>query len=257
MTSARRYFEALKSNWNGLAKEDPLWAVLSHPDKRGTWNETEFFATGRAEIEEALGLVQRLGIRVQLGAALDFGCGPGRLSQALAAHFDTVSGIDISEQMIELARQYDRDKRCRFQVWDRGDLRCFTDESFDFVYTNLVLQHVRPQRSAQYLREFSRVLRPNGIVVFQLPSEIRPTLKGRVMRLLNTPMLLPIWNRYRRVRHGMSSHMEMHGIPEPEVRRIVTEAGLVVSHVRESPIPIDHWISRQYVCQKPDPAARE
>ena len=37
-------------------------------------------------------------------SALDFGCGIGRLSQALAEHFDQVYGVDISPKMIELAR---------------------------------------------------------------------------------------------------------------------------------------------------------
>ncbi len=47
--------------------------------------------------------------------ALDFGCGVGRLTQALARHFNIVDGVDIAPSMIELANQFNRSGgRCRY-----------------------------------------------------------------------------------------------------------------------------------------------
>ena len=43
--------------------------------------------------------------------ALDFGCGAGRLSRALAAHFEHVVGVDVSASMIETARALNRRRR--------------------------------------------------------------------------------------------------------------------------------------------------
>jgi len=47
----------------------------------------------------------------------------------------------------------------------------FEDASFDFVLTLIVLQHMRQDYSAAYLREFLRLLRPGGIMFFQIPIE--------------------------------------------------------------------------------------
>lgn len=52
--------------------------------------------------------VRSLNIDCPRKHALDFGCGVGRLTQALAAHFDEVTGVDISPSMIKLAKKYSR-----------------------------------------------------------------------------------------------------------------------------------------------------
>lgn len=53
---------------------------------------------------------------------------------------------------------------------DRGR---FVDGSFDLVYSNIVLQHVPDRRAIEsYIAEFCRIVRPGGLVAFQLPSHI-------------------------------------------------------------------------------------
>jgi SAM-dependent methyltransferase len=51
------------------------------------------------------------------------------------------------------------------------DLRLFPDNSFDLVYSNIVLQHMEPRYSESYIGEFIRVLKPGGMTYFQLPAE--------------------------------------------------------------------------------------
>lgn len=47
--------------------------------------------------------------------ALDFGCGMGRLTQALTKYFEEVYGIDIAPSMIKLTEKYNRyDNKCKF-----------------------------------------------------------------------------------------------------------------------------------------------
>src|SRR6202035_2479615 len=78
-------------------------------------------------------------------SALDFGCGIGRLSQALADHFDQVHGVDISPKMIELARQHNRKgAHCEYLCNPAGDLRRFADGSIDMIYSWITLPHMRP-----------------------------------------------------------------------------------------------------------------
>ena len=92
-----------------LRADGPPRAILTEPDKRhGGWDVEEFFASGRAEVDEAIGRLGALGLRPRRGRALDFGCGVGRLTQALAWHFDECVGVDIAPSMVEHARRYNR-----------------------------------------------------------------------------------------------------------------------------------------------------
>jgi hypothetical protein len=80
--------EALESSrrlWDAHAQSDPLWAILSDPAEHGgKWNVQRFFQTGVAEIATLLYELARLGVVVKPDRAHDFGCGIGRLAQALA-----------------------------------------------------------------------------------------------------------------------------------------------------------------------------
>src|SRR6266700_763326 len=93
----------LTERWDRAGRTDPFWAVLSWRGKRGNrWLSDEFFETGIQEIALVMAHADRLGLDGH-ERALDFGCGPGRLTQALTRYFDEVDGVDISPSMIELA----------------------------------------------------------------------------------------------------------------------------------------------------------
>jgi SAM-dependent methyltransferase len=163
---------ALKRHWERLGRRDPFWAVLTDPSKRGGgWDREEFFRGGAKEIAAALWRAEQLGLRLSRRRALDFGCGVGRITQALADHFERCDGVDISTSMLEAARLHNRHPgRCTYHLNTAPDLRLFDAASFSFVYSTLVLQHMEPQYSQAYIRELLRVLAPGGLLVFQLPS---------------------------------------------------------------------------------------
>ncbi|MFC7744192.1 methyltransferase domain-containing protein [Nocardiopsis composta] len=69
-----------------------------------------------------------------------------------------------------------------FHLNEAPDLSAFPDDSFDLVYTDLVLQHLPPELAAGYLREFTRVARPGGAMVLGVPARERATFKGLVFR---------------------------------------------------------------------------
>jgi len=203
----------LRDRWDQAGRSDAFWAVLNHPDKSGNrWVEEEFFETGVAEIQDLIGHLQGLNVAINSDRALDFGCGPGRLTQALASYFREVDGVDISPSMIELAERLNKHRdHCHYHLNVATDLRTFVDSSFDFIYSNITLQHMPRKFAKGYMREFLRVLRPQGVVVFQLPGRRRGT-RSRVMGLIPAP--IRSWYRRLRTRHAAA---EMHGWPREQV----------------------------------------
>src|SRR3954463_8148987 len=100
--------DELARNWDELGKQDPLWAIRTEPDKRGgKWDVAEFFGSGEVHVSELVGRLAELDLPTG-GTALDFGCGGGRLTQALAQHFDEVWGVDIAPSMIDGAERFNR-----------------------------------------------------------------------------------------------------------------------------------------------------
>ncbi len=93
---------------------------------------------------------------------VDLGCGTGRYSEALAAHFGAnLVGIDPSEKMLEQART----KLSRDDVVYRrgfGEALPMADASADMIFMSMVLHHL--EDPDQVARECHRVLRPGGYV---------------------------------------------------------------------------------------------
>jgi 2-polyprenyl-3-methyl-5-hydroxy-6-metoxy-1,4-benzoquinol methylase len=154
----------IRDAFERFARADPMYAALSkRGHDGGRWDPDAFFARGRSEISDVLDYVTSLGLDVPRGAALDFGCAIGRLTQALAGQFEEVVGVDIADSMLAAARSYNQyGSRVEYVLNTGPALNFAADRSFDFVYSNKVLQHIPPEYQAAYITEFVRVLRPGG-----------------------------------------------------------------------------------------------
>jgi len=163
---------SLQRHWHAWGRRDPLWAAVTLAGKEdGRWDEDEFLRSGESEIEDVLARLAALGADVRRGRALDFGCGAGRHTQALARRFARADGVDIAASMLEVARRLGREPGCHYHHNDRPDLSLFTSATFDFVWSILALQHMRPDYAAAYVRELMRVTAPGGALVFQVPTD--------------------------------------------------------------------------------------
>ena len=79
--------------WDRHARHDPLRAILSDPTKTWRrWDLRSFLETGKREVSLLMYQLRALNVEVDSKAALDFGCGVGRLTLPLAAYFDRVVG---------------------------------------------------------------------------------------------------------------------------------------------------------------------
>lgn len=230
-----------------------MWAVLTDSH---TWEEDAFFTLGAEEINAFMALVRALWPQLAMGHALDFGSGVGRLSQALATHFERVHGVDIAPSMVEAARLYNRHgERVRYTLNCHDDLRLFTDSSFDFIYSNITLQHIRPAFAQRYIKEFTRVLRPMGGLAIQIPSHLKE--RHLAKRLLRSALPPRLQDRYRiakyewRARRG-KHEMEMHGLRRPEVERLLRQGGMrILSVVEDKRVTAHHqWASFIYIAAK-------
>jgi SAM-dependent methyltransferase len=239
--------DSLQKHWETFARQDPMWAILTDPEKQNqAWDEDEFYATGVCQIGEMRMWMRWVLPLAKLDKVLDFGCGMGRLTQALAEHAGHVTGVDIAPTMIELARRNNRKTNCEFVCNQRGDLAIFSGASLDFVYTSITLQHIPPQFARVYLAEFFRILKPGGVLCFQLPTEYE-------------------WDRtalHRKFRLGMQQAksaigallgrpvMEMHGYPEPEIRAMCQRGGMSIVALRPTGAGGPGWRGLEYLAVK-------
>jgi SAM-dependent methyltransferase len=224
----------LQRDWDDLAAGDPLWAILSDPARRyGRWDLTDFLESGEREVAALMRKSESLGHPTARGRALDFGCGVGRLTRALGVRFRETVGVDISPTMIDQARRVNADRpNCTFVHNVQPALSIFPDASFDLVYTNIVLQHLPNQSTAErYIGELVRVLAAGGLLVFQIPDVI--PLRHRIQprrRLYHA--LQSVGVRSTRVHRALGLHpIRMIGLPEARAVAVVTSAGGTVLDV--------------------------
>lgn len=165
-------------NWNEFGKTDPLWSILTHRDKKNNlWDKKEFFDTGEALIQGVMQKIKPLYLKLGNENALDFGCGAGRLTNPLGNYFKEVIGVDIAPSMIELARQYQQNKNCTFLLNTEPYLSLFEDKRFDFICSFITLQHMSLMYQLGYLKEFARILKPGGLMIFNIPNGLTPKTK--------------------------------------------------------------------------------
>ena len=233
---------SLQKHWNSLAKDDPLRAILTRPESRKDvpWDAVRFFESGVVEVAAVLRRAEEIRPLVRRGRALDFGCGVGRLTQALASHFDHVCGVDISPAMIERAREYNRaGSRCEYVVNESADLSRFPDGHFDLIYSSITLQHMPTRYAKRYIAEFMRVLDRNGLLLFQLPSRRRGRwgwLRSAALSIAD-PLL-----------HPFAPRVVMRGIPKQDVVELLVQNGGEVLDIAADQSAGPEWESYRYAC---------
>jgi SAM-dependent methyltransferase len=242
MDDDSQVIEKMRADWNARAGEDANYYVAFG---RREQDDEEFFSTATDVLRLLTGELKRLHYR---DAALEIGCGPGRLMRPLSAYFAKIHGVDVSDEMVRLANQRLGGTPNAYAHQTSGsDLSLFPDERFDFVYSYAVFQHI-PSRDVvfQYLREARRVLRTDGILRCQInglpahakqydtwsgvriaPDEVTAFARDNDLQLL---ALEQIWTQYmwvtcRKMPDGWSQSLraaapDALAIDPPLIRRI-------------------------------------
>jgi ubiquinone/menaquinone biosynthesis C-methylase UbiE len=100
---------------------------------------------------------------------LEIGCGTGRLTIPIARMCKSVVGVDFSECMLEVAnRKSEGYKNIQYVEVDARKRLPFQNASFDKVVGPLLTNHIK--NIQRFFNEVYRILKPNGVFVFDDPS---------------------------------------------------------------------------------------
>ena len=156
--------------WDRRAREDAFYFVdnrlrFRDPDVDRFWKE------GEVALDTMLAAAAK---EVRPGeSVVDIGCGIGRLTRPLAARASQVWAVEISAEMLELARKYNAGlENIHWLLGDGDSLAGIADESVDGIVSLVVFQHIPdPEVVMSYVREMGRVLKAGGWAAFHVSND--------------------------------------------------------------------------------------
>jgi SAM-dependent methyltransferase len=160
----------MREFWDERAREDAFYFVDSRLEY-GRPDLERFWAGGSEDLDRILAA---LGLDLDREAVVvEIGCGVGRLTRALAARARRVIALDVSEQMLRLAREHNPAlENVDWQLGDGRSLSGVEDAVADACLSHVVFQHIPdPEVTLGYVREIGRVLRPGGWAAFQISND--------------------------------------------------------------------------------------
>ena len=170
------FYDTLHEDWY-TAKNHPIALLRAENKVRNPWIASE--------------IRKRFNKNVSL---LDVGCGAGLLTNALATEGHSVTGIDLSEQSLEIAKTKDATKKVQYLKANAYDLP-FPTASFDVVSAMDILEHV--ENPNRLIEEASRVLKKGGIFFFHTfnrnPLSYLVIIKGVDWCVQNAPKNMHVY----------------------------------------------------------------
>ncbi len=171
-----KLLKKMQEDWDERARVNARYFINT---ARSDWTDEEFFRSGEQTVAEEI-LTDLVNIcqgkEPKQMRVLEIGCGAGRVTRALAKLFGEVHGVDVSGEMVALAREALKDFPNAFVYQNNGtDLSVLPPELvFDFAFSSIVFQHI-PSREIieNYVREVHRVLRPGALFKFQVQGDTR------------------------------------------------------------------------------------
>jgi ubiquinone/menaquinone biosynthesis C-methylase UbiE/NAD-dependent dihydropyrimidine dehydrogenase PreA subunit len=159
---------------------------------------------------------------------LDVGCGTGDLMANAAKAGAQVTGIDISEGMLKVARKRFEDSAltgketlCQASVTELDKL--FADNAFDVITATLVFSELYPAERIWAMNELHRILKPCGVLVIADEVQPRAFIRRLVYRIVRIPLAIAT---YFVAQIGTKA--------VPDIAKEVTQAGFSISSEKRS-----------------------
>jgi ubiquinone/menaquinone biosynthesis C-methylase UbiE len=206
--------DTMRRDWDERARRDAFLYIASW---RKDWDEASFFESGEQDYLRLVAPVLRKLLFDPADKSMaELGCGAGRMTRSFAQRFQSVCALDISAEMQSRAQTYLRTFSNIHWVLASGEtLSGVESASVDFVFSYLVLQHM-PAKELVFnsIREMMRILRPDGVFLFQFNGSDQPTMnwKGRAISgLLDGMASLGLNRASRRIASVVGIDPEMVG----------------------------------------------
>lgn len=160
--------------FDAFAAREPYFAVLTAPRflraNLTPEHEREFFASGEDLVNWMFGVIEAgLSPKFAPMTTLEYGCGIGRLALPLARRPGSVTAVDRSPVMLDLARKEAARRGVDHIAFQTPDELFATPRKFDLVVCYHVLQRVPPSEGRALLRQLIDLISPSGVGVFQWP----------------------------------------------------------------------------------------
>ena len=105
-------------------------------------------------------------------SVLELGCGTGSFTRELARSGADIVAIDVSPELLEIAKLNCSVPNVRFQIQNAYSLS-YSEAVFDSVVGSSVLHHLEIEEA---LRDVYRVLKPEGTICFTEPNMLNPQI---------------------------------------------------------------------------------
>jgi SAM-dependent methyltransferase len=234
--------ERVRNAWSHLGASQPYFSVLTHkdflPDSMGSESVERFYSIGKREAAGIENTLKRFGLtNPRSKVCVEYGCGLGRVTIALARMFKVVHGYDISANHLALANERAVSagiSNVKFHLCSQ-DRIIENLESCDFLYSRIVFQHNPPPIISALIEASLKSLRVGGIAIFQVPTFGAGYSFG-IKEYLAKPQRLI---------------MEMHCIPQAEVFALIAAANCITLEVRTENVGrLGNWISNTFIVQR-------
>jgi len=199
-----------EDDWEELARREPHFAVLTREEfLRGRLTPEaleKFWASGEDDVRFLFELA-----KIQPEIAVDFGCGVGRLTRALAKRATRVIGVDASPTMLGIARE---NAAPNVMYSER------LPDAADLIVSLIVFQHIPAERGYELFRQLLRILRPGGVAAIHFALS-RPggALKRLARRLRGASPLV------HRLFGGTLPYMQINTYNRERLLAIIRECG--------------------------------
>jgi SAM-dependent methyltransferase len=182
---------------------------------------------------------------------LDMGCGTGRFTVPLAERAASVTGLDISPQMLAVNGRKLAVRGLRAELRE-GDMIAlpFPDESFDVVTSMLALMHIPVEDREQVFREASRVLKPGGRLLIGVKNSVFERLfSGDRFAAIDATDVDAGQLIFTNVKAGPEMVAPWHSFSPDQLTRLTALAGMTLVHLRGNS-PLSAWLADSILADK-------
>lgn len=227
--------------WQRFGRSDPYYGVLTDGSfSRQNFDEearATFFQSGEDYVDFILSVIRgHLVPDYQPTRALDFGCGVGRLTLALARRTSESIGVDVSRGMLDEAvanAAVAELSNVRFLQSDDGLSQ--VSGTFDLINSSIVFQHIDTKRGLRILHRLLDLLSDDGVGVIQMTYANASSTPGARRVLTAAYERVPLVFNVRNVLKGLppsTPQMHMNRYDLSQVFMVLQEHGCHDVHVR-------------------------